>query len=336
MSRLKWPKIAGMALAATLLGAAGPGLAQPRVDVVVIGVPRPVQLAWGVAGSLVVLGHGWTGNSAGEVYHLDIGGAVPVDASRAARLVIPFSEEPRKNAFGSLAVDAGGVIYLGEENGNRVYRVGLDRRVAVAVTGLNHLVGGGGMALDRDGQLLLLDFASPETQLRAESQLPPSLQWLADYDYQGPVVFRVDPPGAGQASRRVDLHTPIVPRRLRPNVGTEPTARLMGVTVAPDGTAIFLSSQGELLRLNENNELRLFARLPSGHFHRPNLAVAPDGSLYVSSGFQIRKLYRVSPGGTVTVVASELADPAGLAIDAAGRVYIAESALHRIIRITPR
>jgi sugar lactone lactonase YvrE len=325
-----------MALAATLLGAAGPGLAQPRIDVVVTGLPRPVQLAWGLAGSLVVLSHGWAGNSAGEVYHLDIGGAVPVDASRAARLVIPFSEEPRKNAFGSLAVDARGVIYLGEENGNRVYRVGLDRRVTVAVTGLNHLVGGGGLVLDRDGQLLLLDFVSPETQLRSESPLPPSLQFLADGDYQGPVVFRLDPGGAGTAPRRVDLHTPIVPRRLRPSIGIEPTARLMGVTVAPDGTAIFITSQGELLRLGEDNELRSFARLPSGHFHRPNLAVASDGSLYVSSGFQIRKLYRVSPAGAVTVVASELADPAGLAIDAAGRIYVAESALHRIIRITPR
>jgi hypothetical protein len=35
----------------------------------------------------------------------------------------------------------------------------------------------------------------------------------------------------------------------------------------------------------------------------------------------------------VTVVARDLGDPEGIAVDAAGDLYVAENALHRVIRI---
>jgi sugar lactone lactonase YvrE len=65
------------------------------------------------------------------------------------------------------------------------------------------------------------------------------------------------------------------------------------------------------------------------------MAMGPDGSVFISSGFQIRRIYRVSPAGVVTVVAGNLADPEGIAVDDDGDIYVAESALHRIIRIRP-
>jgi sugar lactone lactonase YvrE len=37
----------------------------------------------------------------------------------------------------------------------------------------------------------------------------------------------------------------------------------------------------------------------------------------------------------VTTVASNLADPEGIALDAEGHLYVAESAFHRIVRLTP-
>jgi sugar lactone lactonase YvrE len=74
-------------------------------------------------------------------------------------------------------------------------------------------------------------------------------------------------------------------------------------------------------------------RLPSGHFNRTSMAVGPDGSVYVSSGFHIREVYRVSPTGAVTSIASGLGDPQGIAVDPTGALYIAETALHRIIRL---
>ena len=90
---------------------------------------------------------------------------------------------------------------------------------------------------------------------------------------------------------------------------------------------------GELFTLASDGALRPLARLPSGHYHRTHMAVGPDGSVFVSSGFQIRQIFRVSPTGAVTVVARNLGDPEGIAVDDSGDLYVAESALHRVIRI---
>ena len=43
----------------------------------------------------------------------------------------------------------------------------------------------------------------------------------------------------------------------------------------------------------------------------------------------------VSPTGVVTSLARELSDPQGIAVDQAGALYVAETALHRIMRIVP-
>ena len=90
--------------------AAGPGAAAstdtllpPSVEVVVTGIPRPIQLVLDAKGGLVVLGQGWRGDAAGEIYRIDLRGSLPVDGTRAPRVVIPFAGEPRKTSFGSLA-----------------------------------------------------------------------------------------------------------------------------------------------------------------------------------------------------------------------------------------
>ena len=81
--------------------------------------------------------------------------------------------------------------------------------------------------------------------------------------------------------------------------------------------------------------LRPIVRLPAGHYHRINLAIGPDGSVFVCGGFHIRQIYRISPGGDVSIVASDLGDPGGIVVDRDGALYVAETALHRIIRIVP-
>ena len=65
------------------------------------------------------------------------------------------------------------------------------------------------------------------------------------------------------------------------------------------------------------------------------MTVGPDGSLFVSSGFHIRQILRVSPEGSVSVVARNLGDPEGIAVSEAGDLFVAENALHRVIRIQP-
>ena len=310
-----------------------PGL---RVDVVATGIPRPIQLAFDTHGGLVVLSPGWRGDAAAEIYRVDVHEALPVDATRAPRVVIPFAEELRKAVFGSLALEPRtGDLFLGEENGNRIYRLGADQRLQAVVVGLNHLLGGSALALDEQGRLVFLDYASPETHLRSEEPLPPSLSWLTDEGYRGPLVFRIDPREEVPLPRRADLLAPILPRAGAIPAGQEPLWRLIGVTATTGDDLVFLSSVGEVLRLGPDRELRLVARLPAGHYHRNNLAMGPDGSVFVCGGFHIRQIFRVSSAGAVSVIASDLGDPGGIILDRGGALYVAETALHRIIRIAP-
>ena len=304
-----------------------------RAEVVVSGVPRPIQLAFDGRGALVVLSQGWRGDAAGEIYRFDLRAAFPVDASRAPRVVIPFADEPRKTVLGSLAVDPeGGELFLGEENGNRIYRLGASHRLETMVVGLNHLLGGSSIALDRHGRLTFLDYASPEMYLRSESPLPPAFDWLTEEAYRGPLVFRVDVREERPLPRRADLLLSILPQHQ--SQGMEPPWRLIAVTSAGEDL-VFLSAIGEVFRVGPDGSLRSMARLPAGHYHRTNLATARDGSIYVCGGFQIRRIYRISTAGTVSLVAAELSDPGGIVLDDAGSLYVAETALHRIIRIAP-
>jgi hypothetical protein len=307
-----------------------------RVEVVVTGIPRPIELGLDAQGALVVLSQGWRGDAAGEIYRIDLRGSTPVDATRAPRVVIPFAGEPRKTALGSLAVDPmSGDLFLGEENGNRIYRLGADQRLQAVAVGLDHLLGGSTIALDPRGRLVFLDYASPETHLRSETPLAPSLSWLTEEGYRGPAVFRVDVHDDRPFPRRADQLAPILPQVGTPRAGREPLWRLIGVTPAGDDL-IVLSVVGEVFRLGPDGDLRFITRLPAGHYHRTNLAMGPDGSVFVCGGFQIRQIFRISPEGDVSIVAGELGDPGGIVFDRGGALYVAETALHRIIRISER
>jgi hypothetical protein len=307
-----------------------------RVDGVATGLPRPLQLAIDPRGRLVVLSSGSSGDAAGEIYRLDVRAPLPIDASRVPRVVIPFADQIRKAVLGSLAVDPRtGTIFLGEENGNRIYRLGDEPRLDPVAVGLNHLLGGTALTLDRRGHLVFVDYSGSEANLRSETPLPPSLSFLVDEGYRGPLVFRIDPTEDRPLPRRADLLVPIFPRKQVARPDREPQWRLIGVTATPGDDLVFLSSVGEVLRLGPDGDLRLVVRLPAGHYHRTNLTTGPDGSIFVCAGYQIRQIFRVSPGGQVSVVASELGDPGGIVLDVRGALYVPEAAVHRIIRIAP-
>src|SRR5207244_8515055 len=224
-----------------------PGL---RVDVVATGVPRPIQLAVDPRGRLVVLGLGWSGDAAGEIYRLDLRAPLPIDASRVPRVVIPFADQIRKAVLGSLAVDPrSGSLFLGEENGNRIYRLGDEPRLQPVAVGLNHLLGGTALTLDRRGRLVFVDYAGSEAHLRSETPLPPSLSWLVDGGYRGPLVSRIDPAEGRPTPRAAALLVPTLPRREAARPEREPLWRLIGVTATPGDDLVFLSSVGEVLRL---------------------------------------------------------------------------------------
>jgi hypothetical protein len=338
LSRLGWLPVVlvlGAAAMARPVGAqvrVGVGF---RVEIVATGIARPIQLALSPAGDLVVLSHGSTDAVAAEVFSLDLARPVPIDAARAPRIVVPFAREARKTAFGSLALAPGsGDVYLGEENGNRIYRLTPEPRLVPVAVGLRHLVGGSSIAFDAQGRLLALDFASPETALRAETPPPPEFDWLAGEAYVGPVVFRVEVGEGTPLPRRLDLLPPLYPRGGRPGAAGEPLSRIIALVAPPGDATLLVDSLGQVFRLGPDG-LRRVARLPAGHYHRTSLAVAPDGGLLVSTGLHVRTLYRVAPDGAVSVVAGELGDPNGVIVDRTGAIYVAETALHRIVRIVP-
>src|SRR2546425_4946765 len=327
MSRLSWLAVLlglGSGLAPTSASTEGQVAGGFRFEVVATSIPRPAQLALTASGRLVVLSHGWRGDAAAEIFWLDPRGALPVNASVAPRVVIPFAEGPRKTALGSLAVDPkSGDLFLGEETGNRIYRLTGDKRLTPVGVGLNHLLGASSLAIDPQGRLVVLDYASFESQLRSEDPLPPSLDWLAAENYTGPLVFRIDPDENVPLPRRLELVAPIFPPRPMRRVSGEPLHRFVAVVPMEQGDFVVLTSIGEAMILSPEGTLRSLARLPSGHFHRTSMAVALDGSVLVSSGFHIREVYRISAAGVGTSIAHDLGDPQGVAVDRSCGIYIA-------------
>src|SRR5262249_56248479 len=115
-------------------------------------------------------------------------------AARVWGVGVAVGDGVRKAILGSLAVDPrSGTLFPGEENGNRIYRLGDEPRLDPVAIGLNHLVGGTALTLDRRGHLVFVDYSSSEANLRSETPLPPSLSFLVDEGYPGPLVFRIDP-----------------------------------------------------------------------------------------------------------------------------------------------
>src|SRR5262245_46111448 len=132
LARRRWASCASACLLLTALSGTAAGLQLAdglEAEVVAVGIPRPVQVAIDGSGRLVILSHG-SGAAAAELYRLDLGAGLPLPASRTPPVVIPFAAEPRKAAFGSLAVDPrSGDLFLGEENGNRIYRMNAEGRL---------------------------------------------------------------------------------------------------------------------------------------------------------------------------------------------------------------
>src|SRR5262245_50628214 len=154
--------LAAGAAALLLVSAATPpiGGTPAGLEIVATGVPRPLQLALD-GQTLIVLSPGARGDTAAELYRFDLHGELPVDLSRLPRVRIPFADA-RTATLGSLAVDPRTrELFLGEENGTRIYRLSLDERLGLYAMGLHRLAGGGTLAFDDAGRLLVVDYTEP-------------------------------------------------------------------------------------------------------------------------------------------------------------------------------
>lgn len=328
--------IAVLAGVACVLGATAAALSAPStaaIKVVATGVPRPLQVVLD-GHSLVVLSPGLRGDSAGELYRIPLDGEWPVDLSRQPRVCIPFADK-RLATIGSLAINPKTrELLLGEENGTRVYRLAPGGPLSLYATGLNRLEGGSALAFDGLGRLVIVDYADPVLS-PGEDRPPPGLEQFREEDYRGPLVFRLDLEAQVPLPRRLELQAPLFPRAWGGRAGGGMLPRLISVVPVGGSDLILLTSSGDLYRLGADGGFGLFTRLPRAQYNRIHMVAAPDGTIFVSGGFHVGRIFRVSPDGAVAVVASNLADPEGIALDDSGHVYVAESSHHRIVRLRP-
>jgi hypothetical protein len=324
-------RVAGALVSVLLALASASGretAAPPGFEVVATGLPRPLQLALDRR-TLIVLGPGARGDSAGEVHRLELD-ALPVDVARLPRVRVPFLDG-RLGTLGSLALEpVSRDLFVGEENGTRVYRLDAHERLTPYIDGLRRLAGGSALAFDGAGRLVLVDHVDPLIS-PTEERPPSGLEQFRDEDYRGPLVLRVTLDPTLPLPRRADRIAPLFPRSWGGRTGGAMLPRL--VAVAPVGDdLVTIASSGVVYRL-AGDRLSPLTTLPRGQYLRINMVGAPDGSVYVSGGFSIGYIFHVKPDGTVTTLPGPIGDPQGLALGADGYLYVAESSLHRIIRL---
>jgi hypothetical protein len=255
----------GIALTALGLTMAGmPAHAEAPADVLAVGVPRPLQLA--VDGRvLLVLSPGLRGDSAGEIFRVPLDGEAPLDLTGQPRIRIPFAPDGG-TTLGSLAFDPGSeTLYLGEENGKRLWRLGGDGHLVLYATGLRRLQGGSTLAFDATGRLLVVDYAD-----RSDERATPGLEQLREDDYRGPLLFRIELDPGFALPRRVANLLPLWPRAVRGRASGGHLPYLVAAAPLPHHEVLLLSSTGELHRLSSDGAFSAFARLPRGQYNRIN------------------------------------------------------------------
>ena len=302
--------------------------APPGFEVVATGVPRPLQLVLDRR-SLVILGPGARGDSAGEIYRFELA-SLPVDASRLPRVRVPFLDG-RLATLGSMALEPGSHdLFLGEENGTRIYRLDANERLTPYLEGLRRLAGGSALVFDGAGRLLLVDHADPLIS-PGEEKPAPGLEQFKDEDYRGPLLLRLTLDPTLPLPRRADRIPPLYPRNWGGRAGGAMLPRLVAVATAGDDL-VLVASSGVVYRLASDRLVPL-ATLPRGQYLRINMVSGPDDSVFISGGFSIGYIFHVTRDGTITQLPGPIGDPQGLALSPDGYLYVAESSLHRILRL---
>lgn len=300
----------------------------PGFEVVASGVARPLQLVLDHR-TLIVLGPGNRGDSAGEVYRIELD-SLPVDVSRLPRVRVPFLDG-RLATLGSMVLDpASRDLFVGEENGTRVYRLDVHERLTSYLDGLRRLPGGSALAFDPAGRLLVVDHADPLIS-PGEERPPLGLEQFRDEDYRGPLLFRLTLDPTLPLPRRLDRIPPLFPRNWGGRSGGAMLPRI--VAVAPVGDDVVMTaSSGVVYRLAADRLVPL-ATLPRGQYLRINMVGGPDGATFISGGFSVGYVFKVARDGAITQLPGPIGDPQGLALGSDGYLYVAESSLHRIIRL---
>ena len=300
----------------------------PGFEVVATGVARPLQLVLDRR-TLIVLGPGNRGDSAGEVYRIELD-SLPADVSRLPRVRVPVLDG-RLATLGSMVLDpVSRDLFVGEENGTRAYRLDVHERLTSYLDGLRRLPGGSALAFDSAGRLLVVDHADPLIS-PGEERPPSGLEQFRDEDYRGPLLFRLTLDPTLPLPRRLDRIPPLFPRNWGGRSGGAMLPRL--VAVAPVGDDIVMTASSGVVYRLAADRLEPLTTLPRGQYLRINMVGGPDGATFISGGFSVGYVFKVGRDGAITQLPGPIGDPQGLALGSDGYLYVAESSLHRIIRL---
>jgi sugar lactone lactonase YvrE len=141
-----------------------------------------------------------------------------------------------------------------------------------------------------------------------------------------PTSLAIDGHGRLHVSSRFDGTVSRVDAAGRAEVVAGEMGVACGIAFDAAGALYVGDRSGTVFRVAPDGEVRPFATLPPSvaAFH---LAAAPEGGLYATGPTMAARdaVYRVDPEGRVTAICRSFGRPQGLAVDAAGRLHVAEA-----------
>jgi sugar lactone lactonase YvrE len=292
-----------------------------------IKLSQPIESATAVAldgaGGLYV-------NGPDQVYRVGLDGQVA-----------SFAKGPAGGVLGSLAADAHGTVYLGDPFTNVIARVGTDGRLQpVAGTGLQAANGTGTNALFADiwavawgPQALYVfdDRAHRVSKVGADG----SATAIPGSDLDGVVDITVTPDGQLYLA---DVNKHAV-RRLTPD------GKLVDVAggfagpgaIATDAKGLlYVHDNGKVVTVSADGTVKPLGT--SGVVATPadvHLAVAPDGTVFISDG-AAKVVRKLAPGATAaTPLSTTFEYPQGIAVDARGNAYVTDVGARKLYKLAP-
>jgi len=135
-----------------------------------------------------------------------------------------------------------------------------------------------------------------------------------------------DPQGVLHASSRFDGSVVRVERDGRSTVVASGLGVACGIAFAPDGTLYVGDRGGTVYRKEPDGEAEAFVTLPPS-MAAYHLALGRDDTLFVSVPTLSPRnaVYRIDPDGEASVLASSFGRPQGLAVDAAGDLFVVDA-----------